>query len=141
MMRIAGLERILEKRLQPRSGIGFHASPAASRASSTGSQLLGRTHPDDLRQFGLIPEFIGRFPVITALHALDEATLVRILTEPRDALARQYQQLFRYDGVALEFTDDALVAIARRALQQGTGARGLRSVLEDVLQRTMYEMP
>lgn len=137
----AGLERILEKRLQPQGGIGFHAAPAVRQAAAAGLQALGRTHPDDLRQFGLIPEFIGRFPVITALRELDETTLVRILTEPRNALVRQYQQLFRYEQVALEFTDGALSAIARRAIVQGTGARGLRSVLEDVLQRTMYELP
>jgi len=98
-------------------------------------------HPDDLRQFGLIPEFIGRFPVITSLQALDEALLVRILTEPRNALVRQYQQLFRHEGVGLEFTAAALSEISRRAITQGTGARGLRSVLEGVLQRTMYELP
>jgi ATP-dependent Clp protease ATP-binding subunit ClpX len=137
----SGLERILEKRLQPRGGIGFHAAPAASRAATADSRMLGRTHPDDLRQFGLIPEFIGRFPVITVLSELDEMTLVRILTEPRNALVCQYQQLFRYDEVALEFSDGALSAIARRAIEQGTGARGLRSVLEDVLQRSMYELP
>ncbi len=137
----AGLERILEQRLQPRGGIGFHAAPVDRQAMTVDPQLLGRTHPDDLRQFGLIPEFIGRFPVITALRELDEAALVRILNEPRNALVRQYQELFRYDDVELEFSDGALSAIARRAMAQGTGARGLRSVLEDVLQRTMYELP
>jgi ATP-dependent Clp protease ATP-binding subunit ClpX len=98
-------------------------------------------HPDDLRQFGLIPEFIGRFPVITALQVLDESMLVRILTEPRNALVRQYQQLFRHEDVALEFSDGALYEVARQAMVQGNGARGLRSVLEAVLQRTMYELP
>jgi ATP-dependent Clp protease ATP-binding subunit ClpX len=136
-----GLERIMEKRLVPRGGIGFHAAPCAGRTASGDLPDHGKAHPDDLRQFGLIPEFIGRFPVITALQALDEAMLVRILTEPRDALVRQYQQLFRCEGVALEFSDTALSEIARRAIARGTGARGLRSVLEAVLQRTMYELP
>ena len=136
-----GLERIMEKRLTPRGGIGFHAEPSARRTASADMPDHGRAHPDELRQFGLIPEFIGRFPVITALQPLDEAMLVRILTEPRNALVRQYQQLFRHEDVALEFSDGALSAVARQAMAQGTGARGLRSVLEAVLQRTMYELP
>jgi len=136
-----GLERIMEKRLMPRRGIGFHAAPSASRTACAGLPDHGRVHPDDLRHFGLIPEFIGRFPVITALQALDEAMLVRILTEPRNALVRQYQQLFRHEDVALEFSDAALHELARQAMAQGNGARGLRSVLEAVLQRTMYELP
>ncbi len=103
--------------------------------------LFEHTHPEDLRHFGLIPELIGRFPVVTALHALDEAALVRILTEPRNALVRQYKQLFTYDGVELELTPEALSAIAQRAVAQGTGARGLRSVLEGLLRHTMYELP
>jgi ATP-dependent Clp protease ATP-binding subunit ClpX len=136
-----GLERIMEKRLVPRGGIGFHAAPAALQALRGAAPDCAVPHPDDLLQFGLIPEFIGRFPVVTALEALDEAMLVPILTGPRNALVRQYQQLFRYEDVTLVFTEAALTEIARRAMVQGTGARGLRSVLEAVLQRTTYELP
>ncbi len=138
----AGIDQILQKRLKPGAyGIGFHADLQGTGAIAEPERLFEHTHPDDLRQFGLIPELIGRFPVVTALHALDEAALVRILTEPRNALARQYQKLFSYDGVELELTPEALRAIARQAVARGTGARGLRSVLEGVLRRTMYELP
>jgi ATP-dependent Clp protease ATP-binding subunit ClpX len=104
-------------------------------------RLFEEVQPDDLRHFGLIPEFIGRFPVITALHDLDEAALIKILTEPRNALVRQYQRLFEFEGVKLRFTDDALEAIARQAIERGTGARGLRGVMEGLLRKVMYEMP
>jgi len=125
----AGLERLLETRLRPdRFGIGFHAEPEVTGAKIPRHKLFEETHPDDLRHFGLIPEFIGRFPVITALHALDEAALVRILTEPKNALVRQYQQLFAFEGVRLEFTPEALTANAQKAIQRATGARGLRTV-------------
>ncbi len=138
----AGLEQLLEKRLQPdRSGIGFHAEPEVTGTKVPAQNLFDETHPDDLRHFGLIPEFIGRFPVITALHDLNEAALVRILTEPKNALVRQYQQLFAYEGVGLEFTPEALTAIARKAVERATGARGLRSVLETLLKRTMFDLP
>ena len=105
------------------------------------ARIYDETQPDDLRQFGLIPEFIGRFPVVVALHDLDEAALVRILTEPRNALVRQYQQLFLFEGATLEFSPEALIAIARKAIARGTGARGLRSVLEGLLQRPMFTLP
>ena len=138
----AGLEGLLRKRLAPGpQGIGFHASVGEDESEPDSTQLYLATHPDDLRRFGLIPEFIGRFPVITALHDLDEAALVRILTEPKNALARQYKQLFAFEGVPLEFTDEALAAIARDAISRGTGARGLRGVLETLLKRTMFELP
>jgi ATP-dependent Clp protease ATP-binding subunit ClpX len=117
-----GLERIMEKRLVPRGGIGFHAAPAALQALRGAVPDCAIPHPDDLRQFGLIPEFTGCFPVVTALEALDEAMLVRILTEPRNALVRLSRQLFRYEDVTLEFTEAALTEIARRAMAQGTGA-------------------
>jgi len=97
--------------------------------------------PDDLHEFGLIPEFIGRFPIITFLRELDHATLLRILSEPRNALVKQYQQLFAYQGVKLEFSPAALSHIADQALLRRTGARGLRAVMEGALQRTMFEMP
>jgi len=138
----AGLEKLLARRLQPGpSGIGFHAKPKAPGAEVNKDRLYDETHADDLRHFGLIPEFIGRFPIVTALRYLDEADLVRILTEPKNALVRQYQQLFAFEGVRLEFTSESLVAVARKGIEQGTGARGLRSVLEALLRRTMFDLP
>lgn len=138
----AGIEQVLEKRLGHSAvSIGFHAEPPKEPDPSVKARLYEHTHPDDLRQFGLIPEFIGRFPIITALHDLDEEALVRILTEPRNALVRQYRQLFAYEGVELEFTPEALSAIAREAIARGTGARGLRSVVEGILQRSMFHLP
>ena len=138
----AGLEKVLKRRLEPGpSGIGFHSALAARPTPADQARLYEETHPEDLRHFGLIPEFIGRFPVVVALHDLDEAALVRILTEPRNALVRQYQQLFRFEGVALDFAPEALTAIARKAIDRGTGARGLRSVIEGLLQRPMFELP
>jgi ATP-dependent Clp protease ATP-binding subunit ClpX len=138
----AGLEKLLERRMAPeKNGIGFHAEPAVKTERGGERSLYEETHPDDLRHFGLIPEFIGRFPVVTALHDLDEADLVRILTEPKNALVRQYQQLFLFEGVALELTPEALTAVAGRAIERGSGARGLRSVLEALLKRTMFDLP
>ena len=97
--------------------------------------------PEDLLKFGMIPEFVGRLPVITSVHNLDREALIRILTEPRNALVRQYRRLFELDGVDLEFTDDALEAVADQAILRGTGARGLRAILEEVLLSVMYEVP
>ena len=97
--------------------------------------------PEDLLKFGMIPEFIGRLPVITSVHNLDREALIRILTEPKNALVRQYRRLFELDGVELEFTDDALEAIADQAILRGTGARGLRAIMEEVLLSVMYEVP
>jgi ATP-dependent Clp protease ATP-binding subunit ClpX len=138
----AGLERTLQRRLDKRErGIGFHVDFADPEARYEACRAFEQVQPEDLRQFGLIPEFIGRFPIITALHDLDEQGLVRILTEPRNALARQYKRLFEFEGVQLNFTDEALLAIARKALQRGTGARGLRGVMEGLLRKAMFEMP
>lgn len=138
----AGLEAILNRRMRPKNtGIGFHSAPDSDRGAQSDPDLFDQTRPEDLRHFGLIPEFIGRFPVITALQELDEATLVRILTEPRNALVKQYQQLFSYEQVELEFEPEALTAIARDAVARGTGARGLRSVLESLLKQVMYDLP
>lgn len=97
--------------------------------------------PEDLLKFGLIPEFIGRLPVVVPLDALDEQALVRILTEPRNALSKQYRRMFELDGVELELTEDALVAVARKAIARNTGARGLRSILEKMMLDIMYEIP
>ena len=138
----AGLERLLEKRLDTAErGIGFHVDLSDPRKAYDQLRLFEEVQPDDLRHFGLIPEFIGRFPVITALHDLDEQALVQILTEPRNALVRQYQKLFEYEEVKLEFTPAALGAIARLAIERGTGARGLRGVMEGLLRKAMYELP
>ncbi len=136
-----GLEEHVVSRIQPRSGgIGFHAAPPSSSKPPI-NELLAALMPDDLHEFGLIPEFIGRFPIITFLQELDHATLLRILTEPRNALVKQYRQLFAYQGVNLDITDAALSFIADQALARKTGARGLRAVLESALQQTMFDMP
>lgn len=135
------LEEHVAKRMRPEhSGIGFHTAIENQEELDT-SVILAETQPEDLRRFGLIPEFIGRFPIIAALHALDEDALVRILTEPRNALVRQYSKLFDFDGVELEFTKRALRGIARKAVERGTGARGLRGVLEHLLRASMFELP
>ncbi|MGD8911317.1 MAG: ATP-dependent Clp protease ATP-binding subunit ClpX [Candidatus Thiodiazotropha sp.] len=137
-----GLQTILEKRFnQGKHGIGFHVDPSQPNQAHDPLQLFEEVQPKDLRHFGLIPEFIGRYPVITALHDLDEEALVQILTEPRNALLRQYQRLFEFEGVKLEFTQDALTAVAKEAIQRGTGARGLRAVMEGLLRSVMFEMP
>jgi ATP-dependent Clp protease ATP-binding subunit ClpX len=139
----AGLEKTLEKRLgkQGNRGIGFHVDLSEPQKAYDQLRLMEEVQPEDLRQFGLIPEFIGRFPVITALHELDEGALVQILTGPKNALVRQYQRLFEFEGVQLDFTDEALVAIAQQAIERGTGARGLRGVMEGLLRRVMFDMP
>jgi len=139
----AGLEKTLQKRLgtQGNRGIGFHVDLSEPQKAYDQLRLMEEVQPEDLRQFGLIPEFIGRFPVITALHDLDEGALVQILTGPKNALVRQYQRLFEFEGVRLDFTDEALVVIAQQAIQRGTGARGLRGVMEGLLRRVMFDMP
>jgi ATP-dependent Clp protease ATP-binding subunit ClpX len=103
--------------------------------------MFGELEPEDLLKFGLIPEFVGRLPVIATLTDLDEAALVTILTQPKNALVKQYQRLFEIENCQLTFTDDALVAIAKRAIARKTGARGLRSIMEDILLDTMFELP
>ncbi|PMR73810.1 ATP-dependent Clp protease ATP-binding subunit ClpX [Billgrantia endophytica] len=135
-----GLDTMVFSRVQPKdTGIGFHSQPAQEKPST--NELLVSLMPDDLHEFGLIPEFIGRFPIITFLQELDHEILLRILTEPRNALVKQYQQLFLYQNVALEITPAALSHIADQALQRKTGARGLRAVLEAALQPVMFDMP
>ena len=103
--------------------------------------MLNATQPDDLKRFGLIPEFIGRFPVLAPLEPLDVDALIKVLTEPKNALIKQYQQLFAFDNVDLEFTQDALVEIAEKAIARNTGARGLRGIMENVLRRAMFDVP
>ncbi|HEY7174600.1 MAG TPA: ATP-dependent Clp protease ATP-binding subunit ClpX [Micromonosporaceae bacterium] len=135
----AGLERIIEQRVG-KSGIGFGAN-LRSIGDRTVDDTFAQVMPEDLLKFGLIPEFIGRLPVITSVRSLDRDALVSILTEPRNALVRQYQRLFELDGVELQFTPEALEAIADQANLRGTGARGLRAILEEVLLSVMYEVP
>jgi ATP-dependent Clp protease ATP-binding subunit ClpX len=130
-----GLEGHLSQRLKPET------NEISLKRKISAESLLHETQPEDLRRFGLIPEFIGRFPIIATLEELDEAALVRILTEPRNALVRQYQKLFAYENVELQFTSEALTAIASQALARGTGARGLRSIQEQLLRRCMFELP
>ncbi|PRX31964.1 ATP-dependent Clp protease ATP-binding subunit ClpX [Meinhardsimonia xiamenensis] len=135
----AGLEKIIAQRGKG-SSIGFGAEVKDPDARNTGD-ILKDLEPEDLLKFGLIPEFVGRLPVIATLEDLDEDALVRILTEPKNALVKQYQRLFELEGVKLTFTEDALRAIARRAIARKTGARGLRSIMEDILLDTMFELP
>jgi len=135
----AGLERVIEQRLGQR-GVGFGASVAAARDKDL-ADLLRNVLPEDLVRFGLIPEFVGRLPVVSSVEPLSREALVDILTTPRNALVRQYQRIFELDGVELEFTADALEAVADLAVLRQTGARGLRAILEEVLLNTMYELP
>jgi ATP-dependent Clp protease ATP-binding subunit ClpX len=135
----AGLERIIAQRSKG-SAMGFGADVKAPDDRRTG-ELLQALEPEDLLKFGLIPEFVGRLPVIATLNDLDEDALVTILTEPKNALVKQYQRLFEMEGVRLSFTKEALRAVARRAIDRKTGARGLRSILEDVLLETMFHLP
>jgi ATP-dependent Clp protease ATP-binding subunit ClpX len=135
----AGLEKIISARGQGTS-IGFGAKVSDPDDRRTG-QIFRQVEPDDLLRFGLIPEFVGRLPVIATLDDLDEPALVKILTEPKNAFVKQYQRLFDMENVGLTFTDDALNAVARKAIIRKTGARGLRSILEGILLETMYELP
>ena len=135
----AGLEKIIQERVGKR-GLGFGAE-IRSKADIDTADFFGDTMPEDLIKFGLIPEFIGRLPVVASVTNLDKGSLVRILTEPRNALVKQYERLFAMDGVELEFTETALAAIADQAILRGTGARGLRAIMEEVLQPVMYDIP
>jgi ATP-dependent Clp protease ATP-binding subunit ClpX len=135
----AGIDRIIEARTGNR-GVGFGADIRRAADKNLGA-ILANVLPEDLLKFGLIPEFIGRLPVIGAVRNLDQEALMRILVEPKNALVRQYQKFFHFDDVELIFTDDALDAVADEALKRGTGARGLRAILEDVLLEVMYELP
>jgi ATP-dependent Clp protease ATP-binding subunit ClpX len=134
-----GLERIIESRVAA-NNMGFRAHPEGKRDSRIG-KLFAQLMPEDLLRFGLIPEFIGRLPIVVTLDALDELALRRILTEPRNALVRQFQKILNMDGVDLQFTKEALVAIAHKAQRRKTGARGLRSILEETMLEVMYDLP
>ncbi|HDZ57506.1 MAG TPA: ATP-dependent Clp protease ATP-binding subunit ClpX [Pseudomonas xinjiangensis] len=136
----AGLEKVIRDRSE-KSGIGFNASVRSKDEGKKIGEALKDVEPEDLVRFGLIPEFVGRLPVIATLDELDEEALIQILTEPKNSLTKQYGRLFEMEGVELEFRTDALKSIAKRALERKTGARGLRSILENVLLDTMYDIP
>ncbi|MCS7209864.1 MAG: ATP-dependent Clp protease ATP-binding subunit ClpX [Fimbriimonadales bacterium] len=134
-----GLEKIIERRLTDQT-MGFRSNPESRKRRNIG-ELLQHVMPEDLLKFGLIPEFIGRLPVVATLEALDEATLARILVEPKNALVRQYQKFFELDGVELVVQEGALHAIAQEAIRRGTGARALRAIMEEIMLNVMYEVP
>jgi len=134
-----GIDKIIQNRIG-KSSLGFGAE-IRSKVNSDPSELLTHIMPEDLLKFGLIPEFVGRLPIIVTLHSLDEGALVKILKEPKNALVKQYQKLFEIDGVTLEFEDEALRLIARQALERKTGARGLRAIMEELMLDVMFEIP
>jgi ATP-dependent Clp protease ATP-binding subunit ClpX len=135
-----GLEKVIERRVGQKS-LGFHADSQPSTPTRRNIEILEQSQPTDLIRYGLIPEFVGRLPVVGVLSDLDKTALVRILTEPKNALVRQYQRLFEFENVRLRFTDDALDTVAELALQRKVGARGLRMILEDLMLEMMYHLP
>lgn len=137
----AGLDKIVESRTNKQGGIGFAAELKNDKDRQDLTELFKQVEPEDLVRFGLIPELIGRLPVVTPLQELDEHALIQILTEPKNAIIKQYQALFQMENVELEFTKEALVAIAKKAIARKTGARGLRSIVENLLLDTMYDLP
>ncbi|RMH19865.1 MAG: ATP-dependent Clp protease ATP-binding subunit ClpX [Gammaproteobacteria bacterium] len=136
----AGLDKVIQERTE-KSGIGFSANVKSRRKKLSSGAVLQKVEPEDLIKYGLIPEFVGRLPLIATLEELDEVALIRVLTEPRNALTKQYQKLFEMEGCELEFRPAALQAIAHKAIERKTGARGLRSIIEHVLLDIMYELP
>ena len=136
----SGLDKVIRNRTA-KTGIGFSAEVNAADDKEVVKMNIDNVEPEDLVKFGLIPEFVGRLPVISTLHELDEEALVRILQEPKNALVNQYKYLFEIDSVDLSFRDEALKSIAKRAIARKTGARGLRSILEDILMDVMFELP
>jgi ATP-dependent Clp protease ATP-binding subunit ClpX len=135
----AGLDKIIEQRIGHK-GVGFHAT-VRNKAEKEAGDLFAQVLPEDLLSFGLIPEFVGRLPMVGAVHNLDKPALIKILTEPKNALLKQFQKFFEFEDVELELTDEALDAIAEQALGRGTGARGLRAILEETLLNVMYDLP
>ena len=136
----SGLDKVIRNRTD-KTGIGFSAEVKLLNDKDQAKVSIENVEPEDLVRFGLIPEFVGRLPVISTLHELDEDALVRILQEPKNALVNQYKYLFEIDSVDLSFRDEALKSIAKRAIARKTGARGLRSILEDILMDVMFELP
>ncbi len=137
----AGLDKIIQQRSTEAGGIGFGAKLKSNERKTDTGKVLADVEPEDLIKFGLIPEFVGRLPVVATLEELDEAALIKILTEPKNAISKQFRKLFEMEGVELEFRPDALSAIAKKAIKRKTGARGLRTIVESVLLDTMYELP
>ena len=137
----SGLDKVIEQRCQTGTGIGFGAEVRGIDEKVTLTERLEEVEPEDLVKYGLIPEFIGRLPVVATLRELDESALIQILQEPKNALTKQFVALFDMEDVELEFREDALRAIAKKAMDRKTGARGLRSIVEAVLLDTMYELP
>jgi ATP-dependent Clp protease ATP-binding subunit ClpX len=136
-----GLAKIIERRSSQRGGIGFGAEVQSKDNTKRVGEILRNVEPEDLIAYGLIPEFVGRLPILATLEELDEEQLVQILTEPKNALVKQYKRLFEMEGCDIEFRDDSLRAVARKAMERKTGARGLRSIVETALLDTMYELP
>ncbi len=136
-----GLDKIIEQRTEKNTGIGFSADVKSEDEKRKNRKKFSDIEPEDLIKFGLIPEFVGRLPVIATLEELDEAALIQILTEPKNALVKQFQKMFELEGVELQIRKDALKAIAKLAIERKTGARGLRSILEHILLDTMYDLP
>ena len=134
-----GIDKIVENRIGKKT-MGFGAE-IRGQSERTDEELMSQVQPEDLLKFGLIPEFVGRLPMVVSLNSLDEEALMRILTEPKNALVRQYAKLLSFDNVELEFTEGALRAIAQQALKRKSGARGLRAIIEGVMTDTMYELP
>jgi ATP-dependent Clp protease ATP-binding subunit ClpX len=134
-----GLEKVIEQRLN-KSSMGF-GQKVTSRKTKSKSELLSLVEPEDLMKFGMIPEFVGRLPVLASLEELDEVALIAILTKPRNALIKQYQKLVEMESVQLKFTEGALSAIAKEAIKRKTGARGLRAILEECMLDVMYDLP
>ena len=136
----SGLESVIQQRCEE-TGIGFGANVTSLKSENETDKLISQVRPEDLIKFGLIPEFVGRLPVITTLEQLDEEALITILTEPKNSLTKQFCKLFEMEGVELDIREDALLEIAKKAIERKTGARGLRSILEQILMETMYEVP
>ncbi len=136
-----GLEKIIEKRMTKSKSVGLTSMNTNEKNEKSHMEKMGAIEPEDLVRFGLIPEFIGRLPITAMLEELDEAALVSILTEPKNAVIKQYQKLFDFDGIELEFHPDAILEVAKTALKRKTGARGLRSILEQVMLDVMYDLP
>ncbi|HOU64786.1 MAG TPA: ATP-dependent Clp protease ATP-binding subunit ClpX [Thermomonas sp.] len=137
----AGLDKVIQQRSSEAGGIGFGAKVKSVERKADIGQVLAQVEPEDLIKYGLIPEFVGRLPVVATLEELDEPALMKILTEPKNAITKQFRKLFEMEGVELEIRPDALAAIAKRALKRKTGARGLRTIVESVLLDTMYDLP
>jgi ATP-dependent Clp protease ATP-binding subunit ClpX len=137
----AGLDKVIQARSNDSGGIGFGAKVKSAERKQEIGKVLAEVEPEDLIKFGLIPEFVGRLPVVATLEDLDEASLKKILVEPKNALVKQYQRLFEMENIELTFADEALGAVARRAIERKTGARGLRSILEAILLETMFDLP